>query len=79
MTSKPVLRVVEGTGIDGVLVGQDWPLLPDGDYLVRVTHWETANIFRSPRLFVHVQIVDGPYLGEKLFAVSQWVPRTSPS
>jgi hypothetical protein len=64
--AKPRLRVVESG--DGVLVGQDWPLLPDSEYITRVTHWETAYIFRTPRLFLHVQIVDGAHTGEKLFA-----------
>lgn len=68
MTSRPALRVVKGTEVDGVLVGQDWPLIPDGAYIAHITHWETLNIFRSARLFVHVQIVDGAHTGEKLFA-----------
>src|SRR6266566_8681813 len=67
IAKKPTLCVV-GQDAAGELVGQDWPLLPDAEYIARVKHWETRHIFRSPRLFLHVEIVDGRHSGATLFA-----------
>ncbi len=60
------LRLVADS--DGVLVGDDWPAIPDGEYSAIASHWETAHIFRCAKLFLHFQIVDGQHTGKKLFA-----------
>lgn len=60
------LRLVEAAD-DGLLVGQDWPLIPDAEYFATCTGWETVNIFRSAKLFLHFQIISGPHTGRRIF------------
>ena len=54
---------------DVLLDGREWPLLPEGEYLVTYTHHETAVVFKTPKVFVHFRIAEpGPYLNQRLFA-----------
>ncbi len=52
---------------DGVLCGTDWPLLPDAEYVCAVLRHETLAIFRSSRVILHMQVVEGPHTGERIF------------
>ncbi len=53
---------------DVLLDGRQWPLLPEGEYLVAYTLHETAVVFTTPKVFVHLRIVNpGPYFDQRLF------------
>jgi hypothetical protein len=44
------------------------PLLPEAQYLAKMTHHETAIVFRVPKVFLRFEIVDpGEHFGAKLF------------
>src|SRR5215212_10182885 len=61
---------LKGVPLDDVLLdAREWPLLPEGEYLVAYTHHETALVFKTPKVFVHCRIAEpGPYLNQRLFA-----------
>ena len=65
-TAKANLRSVPLD--DGVLCGTDWPLLPDAEYVCAVLRHETLAIFRSARVMLHMEIVEGPHAGSRIFA-----------
>ena len=54
--------------LDDVLVdGPVWPLIPDGRYLTKYTHHDTARVFNTAKVFMHFEIVEpGPYFGVRL-------------
>ncbi len=56
--------------LDDVLVDRcKWPLLPEGEYLMAYTHHETAVVFKTPKVFVHLRITEpGPHLNQRLYA-----------
>lgn len=41
--------------------------VPDDVYDAVVTHWNRSEFYRSKKLYIWVQIVDGPYQGTKIF------------
>lgn len=44
------------------------PLIPDGVYEAKFLWHETANVFGTPKVFLHFEIVQaGPYFGLRLF------------
>jgi len=52
---------------DADVIGDYWPLLPAGRYLVNFQHHETSLIFNSAKVFVHFKISEGEYAGARLF------------
>ncbi len=64
-TAKANLRSVPLD--DGVLCGTDWPLLPDAEYVCAVLRYETLAIFCSARVILHMQVVEGPHIGVRIF------------
>lgn len=42
---------------DGFIKGPQWPLIADGEYLAKVVGHETATVFKTPKIFLHFQIV----------------------
>lgn len=54
---------------DGVVEGTAQPFIPPGEYVAVFHHYETMKMFKTPKLFMHFEIVDiGPYCGTKLYA-----------
>ncbi len=54
--------------LDDVIVeGNVWPLVPDDEYVMQCLYHETVMAFRTPKVMVHMQIVDaGPHYGKRL-------------
>jgi hypothetical protein len=54
--------------LDEVIIeGNAWPLVPDGEYVMRLLHHETVVAFRTPKVVLHLQIVElGPHHGKRL-------------
>ena len=47
---------------------ESWPLLPEGIYQAQCVHYEIGRSHpHSQKLFLHFQITEGQYLGERLF------------
>lgn len=53
---------------DGIIDRSAYPLLPEGDYLATFTGHDTKITFKTPKVFCHFRIADGPHRGAKLFA-----------
>ena len=52
---------------EGEIVGDYWPVVPNGKYSARLVHFETAIVF-SPKVFLHFEILTpGPHQGVRLF------------
>ena len=64
---KPSTKLRE-IPLDDVLVdGKAWPRIPDGSYLARYTHHDTAEVFGTAKVFAHFMIVEpGPYFDVRL-------------
>lgn len=54
---------------DNLVAGDNWPLIPEGTYLVSCVRIEkAASHFRSLKMFLHFKIVTfGQYMGTELF------------
>jgi hypothetical protein len=52
---------------EGIVIVDDAPLIPPGEYLVTYLRHETAVMFTRPKAFVHFRIVDGPYAGVPVY------------
>jgi hypothetical protein len=51
-----------------IVEGDTWPLVPEGEYQVRLLHHETAVIFKSPKVYLHFAILEpGAHHGKHLF------------
>lgn len=58
--SAPALRVVDDVP-EGLVEGQQWPLIPDGEYLATyIDHQvvELRQFANAPRVFVHFKLYD---------------------
>src|SRR3569832_1304309 len=54
---------------DGVVEGTPQPLIPPGEYVAVFLYYETKNMYKTPKLFMHFEIVDlGAYCRTKLYA-----------
>lgn len=54
---------------DGVVEGTAPLLIPPAEYVAVFHQYETKNMFKTPKLFMHFEIVElGPYCGTKLYA-----------
>lgn len=53
---------------DGIVEGAQWPLVPDGEYVVRFIRHETATVFKTPKLFIHLELVGPTHQGARLYA-----------
>jgi len=52
---------------DGVVVGSVWPLLRDSTYVMRYLYHETVIAFRTPKVILHMQIIEpGEHNGKRL-------------
>lgn len=52
---------------DCIVEGKRWPLLPDGEYVMRYLYHETVTAFRTPKVILHMQIVEpGEHYGKRL-------------
>ncbi len=52
---------------DCIVEGKRWPLLPDCEYVMRYLYHETVNAFRTPKVILHMQIVEpGEHYGKRL-------------
>lgn len=60
-------KSTEKVEYDGSLVDAP-PQLPDGEYLVKYLHHETAYVFKTPKVFIHFEIYDGPHGGKRVYA-----------
>lgn len=54
--------------LDDVIVeGNTWPLVPDDEYVMQRLYHETVMAFRTPKVFLHLQIVEpGQHHGKRL-------------
>ena len=54
--------------LDDVIVeGNVWPLVPDNEYVMRCLYHETLVAFRTPKVILHMQIVEpGQHHGNRL-------------
>ncbi len=43
---------------DCIVEGKRWPLLPDCEYVMRYLYHETVMAFRTPKVILHMQIVE---------------------
>jgi len=53
---------------DGIIEGTWWPLVPDGEYVAKVIRHETAIVFKTPKLFIHFELVDPGLQNVHLYA-----------
>jgi len=53
---------------DGIIEGDQWPLVPDGEYVVRFLRHDTATVFRTPKLFLRFEIIGPTHAGALLYA-----------
>ncbi len=77
ISQEPSLKVPRGRGrpkphavsLDDILVeGDQYPLVPDGEYVARFLLHETAVVFRTPKVFLHFELVDfGRYFKTQLW------------
>lgn len=52
---------------DGIVEGNEWPLVPDGEYVMQCLWYETVLAFRTPKVILHMQIVEpGQHYGKIL-------------
>ena len=52
---------------DVIVEGNVWPLLPDGEYVMQLLHHETVMAFRTPKVVLHMKIVEpGEHNGKRL-------------
>jgi len=55
---------------DGALEDTIKPHIPAGEYVASFSHYETKRIFKTPKLFLHFEVIGpGPYCGTKLYCV----------
>jgi len=55
---------------DGTLEDAIKPLIPAGEYVASFSHYETKRMFKTPKLFLHFEVMDpGPHYGTKLYSV----------
>lgn len=53
---------------DGIVEGAQWPLVPDGEYVAKLIRHETANVFKTPKLFIHLELVESTHQGARVYA-----------
>jgi hypothetical protein len=52
---------------DGIVEGAQHPLVPEGEYVARYVRHETAMAFKTPKLFLHFELIGPCHEGTNLF------------
>jgi hypothetical protein len=53
---------------DGIVEGDQWPLVPHGIYVARLVRHETAIAFKTPKVYLHFELIGPTHQGARLYA-----------